>query len=54
MNRIGWLQNYLRQIVAVFLITVTFLAVPAFSGGELFQAQAETLIANAAPILDKY
>lgn len=54
MNRtVGWLRNCLRQIVAVFLITVTFLAVPAFGCGELFQAQAETLIADAAPILDQ-
>lgn len=56
MNRgIYWLLNAcLRQIVAVFLIAIAFLAIPAFSYSEASQAQAETLIAKAgSPILDK-
>ncbi|MBV9385506.1 MAG: hypothetical protein JOZ78_03655 [Chroococcidiopsidaceae cyanobacterium CP_BM_ER_R8_30] len=42
MNRvIHWLRNVgIRQIVTVFLATLTFLVVPAFSHSQVFQAQA--------------
>lgn len=42
MNRvIHWLRNIgIRQIVTVFLATLTFLVVPAFSHSQAFQAQA--------------
>jgi len=56
MNRgINRLKNiFLRQIVTVFLVAITFLVIPAFGYNEEFQAQAGTLIAKAgSPILDK-
>ncbi|MBV8887716.1 MAG: hypothetical protein JO235_27490 [Chroococcidiopsidaceae cyanobacterium CP_BM_RX_35] len=38
---IHWLRNIgVRQIITVFLATVTFLVVPAFSYSQAFQAQA--------------
>lgn len=38
---IHWLRNIgIRQIVTVFLATITFLVVPAFSYSQAFQAQA--------------
>ncbi|HEY9846856.1 MAG TPA: hypothetical protein V6D03_11750 [Candidatus Caenarcaniphilales bacterium] len=54
-RKLDWLQKTcLRQIVPLFLIAITFLVIPAFSGSELFQAQAEILIAKIdPPIADK-
>ncbi len=54
-RRIYQLQNaFLRRVFATFLIAIAFLAIPAFSYTEAFQARAETLIAKAgSPILDK-
>ncbi len=41
---INWLQNVgLRQIITVFLVTLTFLVVPAFSHNASLQAQAAEL-----------
>jgi len=41
---INWLQNIgLRQIISVFLVTLTFLVVPAFSHNVSLQAQAAEL-----------
>jgi hypothetical protein len=41
---INWLQNVgLRQIITVFLVTLTFLAVPAFNHNASLQAQAAEL-----------
>jgi len=56
MNRgIYRLQNIcLRKIVAISLVAITFLAIPAFGYREEPQAQAGILIAKAgSPILDK-
>ena len=40
---IGWLRTVgLRQIITIFLATITFLVVPAFNHNVLLQAQAAT------------
>jgi len=56
MNRgiYGLLNVCFRQVVAIFLVATTFLAIPAFSYGQGVQAQAGTLLAKAgSPILDR-
>jgi glutamyl/glutaminyl-tRNA synthetase len=48
MNRIiSWFHNIsLRQIITVFLASITFLVIPAFTYSQSYQAKAETLIAG--------